>query len=79
SRQGTPAMTKWAACQVAASSPNIGKLGCDFAQDPYSYHPGGSHFAFLDGSSKWLAETIDLRLFAALLSRKGGEIINNHY
>lgn len=38
-----------------------------------SAHPGGAHFAFGDGSARFIAETIDEGVFRALATRAGGE------
>lgn len=38
-----------------------------------SYHPGGCHFLFVDGSVHFLGEDIDAALLAALTTRAGGE------
>jgi prepilin-type N-terminal cleavage/methylation domain-containing protein len=41
----------------------------------YSFHPGGAHAAFIDGSIHLLAATIDVELMIALVTRDGGELI----
>jgi prepilin-type N-terminal cleavage/methylation domain-containing protein/prepilin-type processing-associated H-X9-DG protein len=65
----------WESCATMFQS-TAGKF-CDFGQEFHSYHPGGAQFAFVDGSVHFLAQTIDHKLFAALLSRSGGEIISD--
>jgi prepilin-type N-terminal cleavage/methylation domain-containing protein/prepilin-type processing-associated H-X9-DG protein len=67
----------WQSCVIsAAQASSAGKLGCDVgSQDFHSYHTGGAHFAFADGSARFCNENVDLKLFAALFSRAGGEII----
>jgi len=44
--------------------------GCNFR----SYHVGGAHFLFVDGSVHFVSENINLRLLGWLGSRAGGEI-----
>ncbi len=39
----------------------------------YSFHAGGANFVFADGSVRFLAESIDLYLLAAQVTRNGGE------
>ncbi len=39
----------------------------------YSFHPGGMATVFGDGSTRMLSDTVDLRTFAALVTRAGGE------
>jgi prepilin-type N-terminal cleavage/methylation domain-containing protein/prepilin-type processing-associated H-X9-DG protein len=40
----------------------------------FSLHPGGTHFAFGDGSVTFVSEDIDFVLYQALGSRDGGEV-----
>jgi prepilin-type processing-associated H-X9-DG protein len=43
---------------------------------PSSYHPGGVNVAFLDGSTRFIKETINMATWRALGSRAGGEIVS---
>jgi prepilin-type N-terminal cleavage/methylation domain-containing protein/prepilin-type processing-associated H-X9-DG protein len=45
--------------------------------EPYAFHAGGANFAMGDGAVKWLNETIDIRAFARLVTRNGGELTGN--
>jgi prepilin-type N-terminal cleavage/methylation domain-containing protein/prepilin-type processing-associated H-X9-DG protein len=38
-----------------------------------SMHPGGAHFAFADGSSRFISENIELNTFKAIASRAAGD------
>jgi prepilin-type N-terminal cleavage/methylation domain-containing protein/prepilin-type processing-associated H-X9-DG protein len=38
-----------------------------------SYHPGGAHFGFVDGSVRFLSETIEISIYRGLGSRNGQE------
>jgi prepilin-type N-terminal cleavage/methylation domain-containing protein/prepilin-type processing-associated H-X9-DG protein len=40
-----------------------------------SYHPGGAHFAFADGSGRLLNDELDEQVYLALASRNGGEVV----
>jgi prepilin-type N-terminal cleavage/methylation domain-containing protein/prepilin-type processing-associated H-X9-DG protein len=42
-----------------------------------SYHPGGCHFAFVDGSVHFLNEDIDQPVLEALTTRANGDIVGN--
>jgi prepilin-type N-terminal cleavage/methylation domain-containing protein/prepilin-type processing-associated H-X9-DG protein len=42
--------------------------------EPYSFHPGGANFCMGDGSVRWLNDDIDIREFARLVTRAGGEV-----
>jgi len=41
-----------------------------------SYHPGGCHFGFADGSSHFVSENIDAAVLAGLTTRDGGEPVD---
>ena len=67
----------FASCQSSsATDARNGRLGCDFGQEFHSYHPGGANFLMVDGSVRFLKESMDLKVLAAYLSRKGGEIVS---
>ncbi len=40
-------------------------------------HPGGSNFAFADGSVHFLKNSINQATFCALGSRAGGEVVSS--
>jgi prepilin-type N-terminal cleavage/methylation domain-containing protein/prepilin-type processing-associated H-X9-DG protein len=42
--------------------------------EPYAFHPGGANFCMGDGSVAWLNADINIREFAKLVTRAGGEI-----
>ncbi len=41
-----------------------------------SYHPGGCHFMFADGSVQFIHDWIDARILEALCTRAGGEAVS---
>jgi prepilin-type N-terminal cleavage/methylation domain-containing protein/prepilin-type processing-associated H-X9-DG protein len=45
-----------------------------FFEHPGSEHPGGAHFAFADGSTRYVSENQDPLLLMALTSKAGGEV-----
>ncbi len=70
--------TSWQACVTFGGTANPpGKLGCDFGQEFHSYHSGGSQFLLVDGSARFINESIDVITLAALLSRQGGEVVDD--
>ena len=42
-----------------------------------SRHPGGANFALVDGSGRFVSETLDEAVRLALCTRNGGEVIAN--
>lgn len=43
-----------------------------------SYHPGGMYIQLGDGSSQFIAETIDIQTYQALFSRNGSEVLGDY-
>ncbi len=41
----------------------------------WSFHPGGAHFLFVDGSVQFLSYDIDYQVFQDLSTRAGGEVV----
>jgi prepilin-type N-terminal cleavage/methylation domain-containing protein/prepilin-type processing-associated H-X9-DG protein len=41
-----------------------------------SFHPGGANFAFCDGSTQFLSETIDMTVYRGLSTIQGGEAVS---
>lgn len=44
-----------------------------------SFHPGGCHFVFADGSAHYISESIDALTLAGLTTRAGEEVINGEW
>jgi len=53
-------------------------INCTNNREVYSFHPGGANATFADGSVHFLNATIDIRNFAGLATRAGGEIVKDH-
>ena len=60
---------------VQGSPPNGNCSNCRW-ENMASFHPGGVHGLFADGSVKFLNENIDGATFWALGSRAGSEVVN---
>jgi prepilin-type N-terminal cleavage/methylation domain-containing protein/prepilin-type processing-associated H-X9-DG protein len=43
------------------------------ANEAFAFHPGGMMVVMVDGSAQFFADDMDLRTFAALLTKRGGE------
>ena len=50
-------------------------INCTNDREVYSFHPGGAHVMFADGHVHFLKATIDIRVFARLVTRAGGEVV----
>jgi prepilin-type processing-associated H-X9-DG protein len=44
-------------------------------REVYSFHPGGANAVFADGSVHFLEVGMDIRIFARLVTRAGGEVV----
>jgi prepilin-type N-terminal cleavage/methylation domain-containing protein/prepilin-type processing-associated H-X9-DG protein len=50
-------------------------INCTNDREVYSFHAGGANVVFADGSVHFLNATIDIRVFARLATRAGGEVV----
>ena len=50
-------------------------INCTNDREVYSFHPGGANAVFADGSLHFLNATMDIRVFARLATRAGGEVV----
>src|SRR5262249_13825958 len=50
--------------------------GCNDSEG-YSFHAGGMNAVFADGSVHFISENIDAKMWAAMVTRQGGEIIGD--
>lgn len=73
----------WAVGGWAGSEFDAGPSPSDTSRDPRarkvysgSFHGGGINGIFCDGSGHWLPETMDRRVWYALLTRGGGEAVS---
>ncbi|HJZ55271.1 MAG TPA: DUF1559 domain-containing protein, partial [Gemmataceae bacterium] len=51
-------------------------VNCTNDREVYSFHAGGANVVFADGSVRLLRADIDIRAFAALATRAGGEVVS---
>jgi prepilin-type N-terminal cleavage/methylation domain-containing protein/prepilin-type processing-associated H-X9-DG protein len=56
-----------------AMQPGPCAINCNNKREVYSFHPGGANAVFADGSVRFLKANISMRVFAALVTRAGGE------
>jgi len=50
-------------------------VNCTNDREVYSFHSGGANVVFADGSTRFLRADIGIRVFAALVTRAGGEVV----
>jgi prepilin-type N-terminal cleavage/methylation domain-containing protein/prepilin-type processing-associated H-X9-DG protein len=58
-----------------ATQPGPCAINCTNDREVYSFHTGGANAAFADGSVHFLKAGIDIRIFARLVTRAGGEVV----
>jgi prepilin-type N-terminal cleavage/methylation domain-containing protein/prepilin-type processing-associated H-X9-DG protein len=51
-------------------------VNCTNNREVYGFHPGGANVVMADGSVRLLHANISIRVFAALVTRAGGEAVN---
>jgi len=51
-------------------------INCTNEKAVYSFHPAGANAVFADGSVHFLKKNISMRVFAALVTRAGGEVVS---
>lgn len=57
------------------SFPGPCPMNCSNQAAVYSFHEGGCNFPFADGSVKFLRKEMDVWVFYAVLTRRGGELL----
>jgi prepilin-type processing-associated H-X9-DG protein len=57
-----------------ATQPGPCAVNCTNNREVYSFHAGGANSGFADGSVHSLSSAMDIRLFARLATRAGGEV-----
>ncbi len=58
-----------------ATKPGPCPINCTNDHETYSFHPLGANAVFADGSLHFLKDDIDIRIFARLVTRAGGEVV----
>jgi prepilin-type N-terminal cleavage/methylation domain-containing protein len=54
-------------------------INCTNNREVYSFHASGAYAAFADGSVHFLGASIDIRVFAGLVTRAGGEVSGSDF
>ncbi|HXG12874.1 MAG TPA: DUF1559 domain-containing protein [Gemmataceae bacterium] len=53
-------------------------LNCTNNDEIYSFHAGGANLLFADGSVRFVGERVHIRVVAALVTPRGGELVSGH-
>ncbi len=53
--------------------------GTNGTSETYAFHPGGANILFGDGSVHFIREDIEIRVYARLATRQGGEVVSNTF
>jgi prepilin-type N-terminal cleavage/methylation domain-containing protein/prepilin-type processing-associated H-X9-DG protein len=56
------------------STPGVEAMNCTNSGEPYSFHPGGMNVGLVDGSVRFLKQSIPIRIVAAMVTAKAGEV-----
>jgi len=58
------------------SCPGPCPINCTNNNEAFSFHPGGVDAIFADGGVRFLSENVNIRTYAALITRAGGEVVS---
>jgi prepilin-type processing-associated H-X9-DG protein len=53
------------------------EYGSEGTSDPYSFHPGTVNVLMGDGSARTVSDDVEIRVFAAMVTRAGGESVSD--
>jgi len=58
-----------------AHAPGPCPINCTNNNEAFSFHTGGINAVFADGSVRFLRDSIEMRVYAAVITRAGGEVV----
>jgi len=64
----------WGSSSDGATGPGACGVNCSNDYGLYAFHPAGANVVMADGSVRFLAAVIDIRILVAVVTRSGGEI-----
>ena len=59
------------------SSPGIRPMNCKNEGEPYAFHTGGINVCLVDGSVRFMRDSVTIRTFAAMVTARAGEVSAN--
>jgi len=54
-------------------------VNCTNNSEYYSFHPGGINMSLVDGSVRFLSDSVSAQILGAVVTRAGGEVINGEF
>lgn len=54
-------------------------INCTNNSEYYSFHPGGINISLVDGSVRFLSDSVSAQILAAVITRAGREVINGEF
>jgi len=51
-------------------------INCTNNNEAFAFHAGGMNAAFADGSVRFMRDTVNIRVYAAVITRAGGEVVS---
>lgn len=62
-------------CTAPGTTPGATAMNCTNNRNPYSFHSSGINVNMCDGSVKFLRDTINVALFAGIVTAQAGEVV----
>ena len=54
-------------------------INCTNSSEYYSFHPGGINISLVDGSVRFLSDSVNAQILSAVITRAGREVINGEF
>ena len=57
-------------------TPGTAAMNCTNSGEPYAFHSGGMNAGLVDGSVRFIRDSVPIRTFAAMVTAKAGEVVS---
>lgn len=61
---------------INGATPGTQAMNCTNSGEPYAFHTGGINVSLCDGSVRFLRQSIEIKIMAALVTAKAGEVVS---